>query len=59
MSRSSHATRGGWEPKTCQVCGQPVRVSRDTAWFHYTHRLKQGFSFHMHCHTHINWEHTR
>jgi len=30
MAKGSHSTRGGWEPKTCCLCGQPVKVSGET-----------------------------
>lgn len=59
MAKGSHATRGGWEPKHCHVCHQPVRVSKDTAWFHYSHTRNEGFAWHMNCNTRIDWNQTR
>ena len=36
MAKGSHATRGGWEPKTCTTCGQRILI-KDTADYRYTH----------------------
>jgi len=30
MAKGSHSTRGGWEPRHCTICGQPVKVSGET-----------------------------
>ena len=51
MSRGSHPTRGGWEPKHCSVCGQPIRVSKDPAlWFHKDHDDGgRVYAWHMAC----------
>jgi len=27
MSKGSHATWGGWESRTCEGCGEPIRLS--------------------------------
>lgn len=27
MAKGSHATLGGWEPKTCAICGERVTLS--------------------------------
>jgi hypothetical protein len=34
MPKGSHATRGGWEPKLCSVCREPVRLSGPTELAH-------------------------
>jgi len=49
MAKGSHATRGGWEPKTCTTCGQPMVISRQACWFHYDHTTNTAYAFHMAC----------
>lgn len=49
MAKGSHATRGGWEPKTCAVCTQPVRVSKDDCWFHFNDYTNRQYAFHFSC----------
>jgi len=52
VAKGSHATRGGWEPKTCAVCGQPVLVSKPPAGgldFRYDDEQQQAYAWHMAC----------
>jgi hypothetical protein len=47
--KGSHATLAGWEPKTCSLCGRPVRVSRESAWYHWSHVSRTAFAVHVAC----------
>ena len=49
MAKGSHTTRGGWEPRTCTTCRQPIVISRQACWFHYDHTTNTGYAFHMSC----------
>lgn len=55
MSRGSHATYGGWEPRTCDICGGPIVLSRNDEphryglRFHYDHATGQARSTHVTC----------
>lgn len=51
MAKGSHATLGGWEPKTCGICQQPIRVSNPDRglWFHYDDTNQQGYAWHSEC----------
>lgn len=55
MAAGSHTTYGGWEPKTCHICGAKIVKSRDTQLeahghrFHYDHTTNTATSTHVHC----------
>jgi hypothetical protein len=36
MAKGSHTTRGGWEPRTCCLCGGKVTPSRNKPTDHYS-----------------------
>jgi hypothetical protein len=46
VAQGSHATLGGWEPARCALCGDRVRVSKDSAWYHHGTR---AVSVHRGC----------
>jgi hypothetical protein len=50
MAKGSHTTRGGWEPKACDYCGRPVRVTGDEeCGFEYDHRTGTAHAWHAAC----------
>ena len=49
MAKGSHATLGGWEPRTCLICNQRIVVSRESLWFHWDHNEGIGYTWHTAC----------
>jgi hypothetical protein len=46
----SQTTLGGWEPKTCCICGEKTVVSGKRALqFHFDDTTKTGYSMHVDC----------
>jgi hypothetical protein len=50
MSKGSHATFGGWEPKLCAICGEKIVLSRQSCRFSINHKGTEGpRSVHVEC----------
>ena len=46
----STTTLGGWEPKTCSICGEKIVISGERALeFYFDHVAQEGFSYHADC----------
>lgn len=59
MAKGSHTTRGGWEPKTCTICHQPVQVTKRPALrFHLDDLTGWALAWHVDCEQ-PGWPHIR
>jgi hypothetical protein len=56
VAKGSHDTLGGWEPKTCCICGGPVVKARDGALrFHMDDVTGEARSWHYGCELEHGW----
>ena len=51
MAKGSHATYGGWEQRTCHICGEKVVLSKPDKglWFYYDDTTNTAYTWHTAC----------
>jgi hypothetical protein len=57
MAQGSQTTFGGWEPRTCCICGGPIVKARVQGGlrFHFDDRSGGVASWHVACETEHGW----
>lgn len=58
MAKGSHATRGGWEPTVCCICGQPILVTKQALRFNRNLEARVDQGWHVQCETE-GWPHLK
>lgn len=56
MAKGSHASRGGWEPRTCCICGERILVSKESLRFNRNLELRIDEGWHVTCES-KGWPH--